>query len=649
VIGQLVFPAHASAAEPDNFYTNKQIAPIGSVITIMGDNLINANYFRIQSVRQPPTIFLEFEIPLLEIISDNEIRLTLPSYEILVNSSGGYTLDNQYRIRLYQNSNSYTVPYLEIDLYEEDPYSAGNGRIPCSTQGYFTVSNYEVISQTYCEGAVVIPEGVTSIGYRAFYQAAGITALTISNSVTSIGDEAFRNVSLISTVNLPNSITTLGSGAFSGTTALAEINFPDSLTSIGTNAFAGSGLRSVSLTGPNVTLGAGSFEQMGQLHTVVIGSGVSTIPDAAFYNNFGGSIQNLTLGNSITSIGAGAFLGARITSLVIPDSVTTISGVAFSENVLLKTIEIGQNVSTMDADIFSYSNLDDPNARIYYCGLSTRPRDYAYDVYPSGASCSFPASPTIGIATPLSPTSAAVSFTAPNIMGGQNASSYNVSVWDENLLTLIKTQVFSSGLPSRGQPTTVTVTGLTKSSTYKFKVAAVNSQGPSTESAATNLVATAAGTTNPGAPTISRIDSGDRSLTIQFTAGSSGGGTINGYKYSLNNGSLIPFGNTNPLIINNLAGYQQYSIRIVSTNEVGDSGFSNTVSTTTLDSAQDKAKKDSKELSEILSLVPTIAGLAQGIAGLSNSLLLPQKCVKGKTVKKVKAGAKCPKGYKVKK
>lgn len=60
-------------------------------------------------------------------------------------------------------------------------------------------------------------------------------------------------------------------------------------------------------------------------------------------------------------------------------------------------------------------------------------------------------------------------------------------------------------------------------------------------------------------------------------------------------------------------------------------------------------QKQDQELKEILSLVPTIAGLAQGIAGLSNSLLLPQKCVKGKTVKKVKAGAKCPVGYKVKK
>jgi hypothetical protein len=514
---------------------------------------------------------------------------------------------------------------------------------------YPSGAGYEVGSGNLCVGHVEIIEGVSSIGNGAFDGATGITSLSIPNSVTSIGDQAFRYASLISTVNLPNSITSLGAEAFFGTTALEEINFPESLTSIGTSAFAGSGLRSVILTGPNVTLGAGSFQQMGQLRTVVIGSGVSTIPDAAFYNNFGGSIQNLTLSNSITSIGAGAFLGAQITSLVIPDSVTTINGVAFSENVLLKTIEIGQNVSTMDADIFSISNLNDPDAKIYYCGLNLRPQQYSYDVYPSGPSCSAPNAPTIGTATALSPTTTAVSFTAPNVMGGQNASSYNVSVWDENLLTLIKTQTFSSGLPSRGQPTTFTVTGLTKSSTYKFKVAAVNSQGPSIDSAATNLVTTAAGTTIPGAPTITQVIAGDRSLSVNFTGGSSGGGTISNYKYSLNGGNFIAFGLSNPITINNLVGYQNYSVRLIATNEIGDSVSSNAVSAITLDSAQDKARKDAKELSEILSLVPSIAGLSQSIAGLGNSLLLPKQCVKGKLVKNVKAGAKCPKGYKARK
>ena len=66
--------------------------------------------------------------------------------------------------------------------------------------------------------------------------------------------------------------------------------------------------------------------------------------------------------------------------------------------------------------------------------------------------------------------------------------------------------------------------------------------------------------------------------------------------------------------------------------------------------AEDAARraKEQKELTELLSVIPSIAGLALSIGDLTNSLFLT-KCVKGKTVKNVKKGAKCPKGYKKKK
>jgi hypothetical protein len=54
--------------------------------------------------------------------------------------------------------------------------------------------------------------------------------------------------------------------------------------------------------------------------------------------------------------------------------------------------------------------------------------------------------------------------------------------------------------------------------------------------------------------------------------------------------------------------------------------------------------KEQKELTELLSVIPSIAGLAFNIGDLTNSVLTT-KCVKGKTIKYVKKGAKCPKGY----
>ena len=58
--------------------------------------------------------------------------------------------------------------------------------------------------------------------------------------------------------------------------------------------------------------------------------------------------------------------------------------------------------------------------------------------------------------------------------------------------------------------------------------------------------------------------------------------------------------------------------------------------------------KEQKELIEILSLIPKIGGLTLSIGEVTKSLY-STKCVKGKTIKYVRYGSKCPKGYAKKK
>jgi len=57
--------------------------------------------------------------------------------------------------------------------------------------------------------------------------------------------------------------------------------------------------------------------------------------------------------------------------------------------------------------------------------------------------------------------------------------------------------------------------------------------------------------------------------------------------------------------------------------------------------------KEQKELMEILALIPSIGQLTLSLGETTQSLY-STKCVKGKTTKYVKYGAKCPKGYKKK-
>ncbi|MBO7458236.1 MAG: leucine-rich repeat protein [Paludibacteraceae bacterium] len=73
---------------------------------------------------------------------------------------------------------------------------------------------------------LVIPNSVTSIGYRAFSGCSGLTSVTIGNSVTSIGDYAFYGCTGLTSVTIPNSVTSIGNNAFLGCSNLTAIHVP---------------------------------------------------------------------------------------------------------------------------------------------------------------------------------------------------------------------------------------------------------------------------------------------------------------------------------------------------------------------------------------------------------------------------------------
>ncbi len=62
--------------------------------------------------------------------------------------------------------------------------------------------------------SIVIPDTVTYIGYRAFYNCTGLTSITIPNSVTSIGDYTFYNCINLTSVFIPNSVYDMGYNVF---------------------------------------------------------------------------------------------------------------------------------------------------------------------------------------------------------------------------------------------------------------------------------------------------------------------------------------------------------------------------------------------------------------------------------------------------
>ena len=95
---------------------------------------------------------------------------------------------------------------------------------------------------------VVIRNGVTRIGVRAFYGCTGLTSITIPDSVTSIGNSAFYGCTGLTSITIPDSVTDIGANAFRDCTGLTSITIPDSVTNIGANAFRDcTGLTSITI------------------------------------------------------------------------------------------------------------------------------------------------------------------------------------------------------------------------------------------------------------------------------------------------------------------------------------------------------------------------------------------------------------------
>lgn len=236
---------------------------------------------------------------------------------------------------------------------------------------------------------LIIPNNITKIADNAFSQSS-VTKVTVRENVKYIGQGAFRECGNLTSVSLPNGIEYIGDSAFSLCNSLEKTTF-DNAYYLGnaTNPHlylvekTDKAIESINIHEDTKIIGAQAFALCKNLTTVTIPKNVKHIGINAFRECNGLTeiivspenraysapnktavietatstliigLKNAVIPVEVTSIGDYAFCRSEITSLTIPEGITSIGEGAFLYCVKLESISMPDSLTKIGYAAFS--------------------------------------------------------------------------------------------------------------------------------------------------------------------------------------------------------------------------------------------------------------------------------------------------------
>ena len=294
-----------------------------------------------------------------------------------VTSIGYRAFYNCYRLVEVINKSSLNITAGSSVAYYAIEVHYGESKID-NLDGYLFYTydgvNY-LLGYTGTDTELILPDryngGEYEIYRYAFYYCKRLTSVTIGEGVTSIGDDAFSGcVKLVEVINKSSLNITAGSRDYGyvGYYAIEVHNGESKIDNLdgylfytydGVNYLFGYTGTDTGLilpdryNGEDYRINQYAFTYCDSLTSVTIPDSMTSIGNYAFHNCY--RLTSVTIGNSVTSIGEYAFYScSSLTSVTIPDGVTGIGDYAFAYCSSLTSVTIPDSMTSIGDDAFAW-------------------------------------------------------------------------------------------------------------------------------------------------------------------------------------------------------------------------------------------------------------------------------------------------------